>query len=321
MKKIFVVAIALTLLLVGCGHHSTVKTEADFNNGVADLGQFLKSGSLTTNISITHENVEVQIEKGILAPNRITIETVSVQNPDNATVLMAYDIQPSGTVFNEPITITMSYSNISGVDAKFLEIAYNSDGKWIGIPSTVDTTKKIVTGTVNHFTVFGLMMPNSSETTTTPEPSPTVEPSPTATVVTIPSDTPEPTIVPQPTDTPQPTHTPQPTVTPEPIPTVVYIPFAVWSPYVSVEPITATTVSLHPNESVILTYKIYNWYNSDVVCSLNYSVSPLDNGITISGPSSIIAISRSYVYVNVTVSADNSVVPMDYVIGINFEGN
>jgi hypothetical protein len=62
--------------------------------------------------------------------------------------------------FDKSVTINLSYdpAQLGGNSESSLTISYYdaSSGKWVAVPSTIDTTNKIITATVNHFTQFGV---------------------------------------------------------------------------------------------------------------------------------------------------------------------
>jgi hypothetical protein len=98
-----------------------------------------------------------------------------------------YDYGPDGATFDPPIEITISYDPgllEGGVDEEDLKVAYYdvSQGKWIVLPSEVDTVNHTVTATVSGFTMFAVYLPAPEVTpippTATPAPTPTPTPAP-----------------------------------------------------------------------------------------------------------------------------------------------
>jgi hypothetical protein len=157
----------------------------------------------------------------------------------------------------------------------------------------------------------------TAEPTVSPTPEVTVEPTPeetvTPTVEPIPDITPDETI--EPTSTPEVTSSPTPEETPE---TTEVVPYEMPINFLNIEPITSTTISLYPNDSTTITYRITNYYFTDVLCPIVYSISPPDQGITISGATSVMVNFRTSVEVIATIETDNSVVPGTYTVGIEF---
>jgi hypothetical protein len=100
----------------------------------------------------------------------------------------AYDYTPNGATFNPPATLTLKYDPglvPSGVDVSKLVIAYYDGSKWVGLPSTVNTTNHTVTSTqVSHFTLFAVY-------SCAPVASPTATATPVITAPPTPTPTPE----------------------------------------------------------------------------------------------------------------------------------
>ena len=73
-----------------------------------------------------------------------------------------YDMGPDGTRFGKDVTVSISYDKATldrfGIDETSLKIYYfdTKTGLWEEIPGTIDFDRKLVSGTVNHFTVFGV---------------------------------------------------------------------------------------------------------------------------------------------------------------------
>lgn len=114
----------------------------------------------------------------------------------------AYDFGPDGATFDPPIKITISYDPglvPEGVAEKDMVIAYYdvSKGKWIELPSTVDTINHTITAEASGFSLHAVYVP-APEATPIPTvaPTPTLKPTPTA------ISTPVPTVAPTPTPTP-----------------------------------------------------------------------------------------------------------------------
>lgn len=122
--------------------------------------------------------------------DEITIEEICFgfpAPPPNAYVIgCVYDYGPDGATFDPPIEITISYDPglvPDGVDEAKLTIAYYdvSKGKWIELPSVVDTVNHTITATVSGFTYFAVYAPAPTEPTptiapATPAPTPTPAP-------------------------------------------------------------------------------------------------------------------------------------------------
>ena len=87
------------------------------------------------------------------------------EGPDGPTVISVVDFGPDGAVFDGPITVTLSYDPNGlpeGVAAEDLMIAYYDEvtGAWVPLDNIqVDTVNHTVSGTVNHFTLFAILIP------------------------------------------------------------------------------------------------------------------------------------------------------------------
>ena len=188
------------------------------DDGVVQEDFTLMSEDEVSTIVIS-EGTGIVDDQGDPQDDPISAQPASVPEgaPTPGNVIAVYDYGPVGTNFDQPVTITMSYDPAKipeGVNEEDLILAYydESTGEWVSLADIViDTDNNTVSGTINHFTIFAILLPEAVEPpapTETP-PAPTVTP-------------PEPTVTPPaPTETPpEPTITPPaPTVTP-PAPTV-----------------------------------------------------------------------------------------------------
>ena len=91
-------------------------------------------------------------------------ETLLLPPPEANIVGLSYDLGPSGTTLDQPITITCSYYPYEiplGVAEEDLVIAYYDEdvGEWLVLPSVVDTVNNTVTTLVDHLTTFTVMAP------------------------------------------------------------------------------------------------------------------------------------------------------------------
>ena len=119
--------------------------------------------------------------------------------PPADNVIAVYDYGPDGTTFDQPVTITMSYDPAEipeGVAEEDLIIAFfdESTGEWVPLDDiVVDTENNTISGTVTHFTIFGILWP---EPTVEPVVEPTAEPTAEPTTEPVIEPTAEPTAVP-----------------------------------------------------------------------------------------------------------------------------
>ncbi len=110
-------------------------------------------------------------------------------SPSSGTaIIAAVDFGPNGSVFDPPITITLSYDPAAfpeGVIKDELYIAYWANSQWLALPSAIDTDAKTISAATRHFTQFAVIgkLPQSpspstptSPGTPPPPPSPALEP-------------------------------------------------------------------------------------------------------------------------------------------------
>ncbi|MBI4295756.1 MAG: hypothetical protein HY667_01420, partial [Chloroflexi bacterium] len=181
-------------------------------------------GRLLSPVRVSSEDGKVTLNLPVntvsKAKDKSALPTVSVAPakdvpplPENSKTLgLPQELGPSGATFDPPITLSWVVDPAqvpSGVAEKDLILAFfdATTGKWVPVPSAVDTTAHTITGTISHFTVFAVIAPlpapSPTPPTIVPQPSPTPRPTP-------------PTVRPEPTPTPTPS---PPTVVPAPIPT------------------------------------------------------------------------------------------------------
>ncbi len=160
------------------------------------------SGVVTTAATIASLDNRVQISfaanTSLNLQGQTAIGAAEETNPpaaaDNSTLLSAYSFSPSGSVFAPAATMTLQYDVSSvpaGVNESSLYIAYWDGLTWQALASTVDTTNKLVSASVSHFTIFALRAPavvttttSTSTSTSTPAPAQTTTATPATTTST-----------------------------------------------------------------------------------------------------------------------------------------
>ena len=88
-----------------------------------------------------------------------------VAPPGPGTVGPVYDLEPSGVMFNPPLTLLFDYAgaNLEGVDPQGLSLAsYDSPGAWDPVPSSVNVASQTIGAQVSHFTPWGFYPPAPS---------------------------------------------------------------------------------------------------------------------------------------------------------------
>ena len=91
--------------------------------------------------------------------------------PDGAGIRftgMAYDMGPDGATFDPPATIRFAVpDNQWDANTQYTIRSYSTTtGSWDGVPTTVDTGTRIVSGQVSHLCVFGLFTVPAAEVPT-----------------------------------------------------------------------------------------------------------------------------------------------------------
>jgi len=111
---------------------------------VIDLSSIFNGGSVVIPAGATETNIEVQVNK--VGSGIVPVEQNTVSEP--------LILGPAGTVFDQPVTISMPYE--TGIPAENLRIArYSADGeKDYLLPTYIDTDKSLVYFTTDHFTTF-----------------------------------------------------------------------------------------------------------------------------------------------------------------------
>lgn len=83
----------------------------------------------------------------------------SIRIPDDEVFFNEFGTD--GLVFDVPVTVTMSYrdADLSGIHENAIRIAWldEDSNTWKDMPCVVDTVTKTVTGTLHHFSAYGLI--------------------------------------------------------------------------------------------------------------------------------------------------------------------
>ncbi len=91
-----------------------------------------------------------------------TLMTEPPPPPPQNSLVMAYEMGPTGVTFNPAISLTMSYTDAGlppGTIEVDLYIAWWDGAKWVKLTGVVDAVANTVTVSVSHFTGFGLFAP------------------------------------------------------------------------------------------------------------------------------------------------------------------
>jgi len=105
---------------------------------------------------------------------QITITPITTDLPalpsDGAAVGVYFDIQPSGSTFSSPITITVSYdpSLIPAGSDPYVAWYNPATGQWEQLTTvSIDTVNHTITASVNHFSTFAVLAALAKTSTTT----------------------------------------------------------------------------------------------------------------------------------------------------------
>jgi hypothetical protein len=103
--------------------------------------------------------LKVQIPPGALKQDTaITIR--QIDPPASGAIGPAYEIGPTGTLFQRTVTLAFSFAGmpLGGADPTTLHVATFSGGKWVPVVSAVDLGNNIVTGQITHLSIWSLMV-------------------------------------------------------------------------------------------------------------------------------------------------------------------
>lgn len=144
-----------TLLLPACG------SEGGGNNRVGWPSRIGPNGGIATS---SDGRASVNIPAGSLS--HVTEIAVAIaSNPVPGNIDAAYDFGPSGTLFSQPVTVSITYDDATlvGVTESNLRLGTVANNQWVAVTnSTVDTVANVVSGSTTHFSVFGVIAVSDS---------------------------------------------------------------------------------------------------------------------------------------------------------------
>ena len=126
--------------------------------------QFASNDELLT-IAIPEGTMVMDEEDELLSSLELVVdETPLMPPPMSGIVGLPYNLGPSGTTFNQLITITLSYDPAdiplrTGEEDLILAYYDEDAGEWVELSSVVDTANSTVTALVDHFTTFAIIAP------------------------------------------------------------------------------------------------------------------------------------------------------------------
>lgn len=161
-SKVTVAAGVVTGVAIGT---ATITASIEGHTGSAEVT--VKEGAVVSSagasFSVLNSTVSVEIPPGALTQTRnITIEpSSSFPTNDRVVAGTTFDFRPTGTTFAQPVTISIKYdpSKVVNSPESGLQLYEAVGNAWRVVPeSGVNTTTKVVTGKVSHFTVYGVLL-------------------------------------------------------------------------------------------------------------------------------------------------------------------
>jgi hypothetical protein len=130
-----------------------------------DLKQWVE-GDVESLVADDKNEIVLQIEAGALEKGAdITIKEKSsldnvVMAATHRLVSPVYQLGPSGTVFNKPVLLSIRLAIPDDMDPRGLVLAWfdKSKGQWFAIPALVDVSLGVISGFVDHFTDFAVLV-------------------------------------------------------------------------------------------------------------------------------------------------------------------
>jgi hypothetical protein len=160
------VALGIVLAAAGAGACSSLgAADLPAVAGQIDAGADA-SDSRAAQATIGAAGGQLSSADGVLAvevpPNAVAVNTLfSVQRtapPAPGLVGAAYDLQPTGTAFSLPVTLSFHYPAVHPPPAnpQALIVVTFVGGAWQPVASLVDTTAQTIVASVAHFSIWGL---------------------------------------------------------------------------------------------------------------------------------------------------------------------
>src|SRR5581483_3682729 len=147
----WVVLFLLTVLLSACGGGGGEQPGSGTPLMIGPSG-----GSKTS----SDGRASVSIPAGALSQDSVISVTVASSSV-SGNIGPVYDFGPSGTTFNQPVTISISYDESalpSGVTESDLRLGTVNNNRWEMVTgATVDTAANVVHGTATHFSTYGVI--------------------------------------------------------------------------------------------------------------------------------------------------------------------
>ncbi|MBI5192800.1 MAG: hypothetical protein HZA08_05095 [Nitrospirae bacterium] len=148
------IVIMIAVLLTGCGTSPGNTDSGTANNNPNSIGP--DGGTVTS----SDGKVKIVIPSGAL--NKDTdITFASVNNQPSGNIGIAYEVNPDGTIFNKPVTISITYDEASlpsGVSESGIKLGTVTNNKWEVITdSIVNTASNTISGSITHLSTYGIV--------------------------------------------------------------------------------------------------------------------------------------------------------------------
>jgi hypothetical protein len=143
------VVVACMVLTVGslhCSSTSKTGTSTGASQTIGPAGGKLTSADGAWDLTVP--------ANALPSSTTITVKPTSV----TGAIGTAYELEPSGTTFAVPVTMTFHYgtADLGGAPADAVVAAVFGDGGWTALDGyTLDTTAKTVSGTTTHLSTYG----------------------------------------------------------------------------------------------------------------------------------------------------------------------
>ncbi len=129
----------------------------------ADARKFTSGDEIVT-INIPEGATTLDGEGNLLTDIEFTINEMLPMPEEGNIVGTAYDLEPDGTTFDPPATLTWQYPPAEippRVDERDLTIAYYDEdaGQWVNFESVTDSEANTIMAMVSHLTTFAIMAP------------------------------------------------------------------------------------------------------------------------------------------------------------------
>jgi hypothetical protein len=152
----FVGAALLLLSVDHCSSSSSDKPSTPSSSVIGTAGGTVES---------TDGVISVKIPAGAVSGD-VTVTVTPESAPPAGAVGAVYDIGPSGTVFNSPVTMTFHYAlaSLGGAAPSSLRAATYGSNTWqILAGGSVDTNAQTVSGTTMHLSTYGEILESSGQ--------------------------------------------------------------------------------------------------------------------------------------------------------------